>query len=388
MTLNRRFGLLFAFLMIVGVSNVYGKGSNNDGLTIEQLKKTVLFIEHYDNSNKLDYIATGFLIGVPLPDNKDAITLLLVTNRHVLEHLDPSTNTVKFFDKVVLSINLKSPTPDGKLIYRYDYTLMINGYNRCATNSNDPDSDIVICPLEFADAFDIKALSTSNFMTDDLAISTHLNETDDVLFSGLFLSYRGAIKNYPIVRHGKIALINNEKLPMQINGKNTYQDAYLVELTSYPGNSGSPVFVRYSGIRETGETESVKYYLLGVMEGFESAKRPITLINQNYPPVTLESYDNSGIAIVVKSEKINEIIEQKKIKANLLQKSCDAFSLSGKYDQAESECVKGIQLIEHDATERMLLTFIRSSYALLLAKEKRYKESNDQMKMITDSLER
>src|SRR5208283_486528 len=159
-----------------------------------------------------------------------------------------------YFDTVMVMANTIQPNDMGSYIGTITVLVKDRGFLNCSIDNLDPDADLAVCPINIQDSFyDYKGLSPDMFVTQSKIQSMKLNETDEVLFSGLFLPYHGAKRNYPIVRHGKLALIPKEKIPWSNPaGGNTMQDLYLADITSWGGNSGSPVFVRLSGAREQG----------------------------------------------------------------------------------------------------------------------------------------
>jgi hypothetical protein len=76
--------------------------------------------------------------------------------------------------------------------------------------------------------------------------------------------YQGVRRNFPIVRHGKLAMISDEPIPWS---DGVTEDLYLADLMSFGGNSGSPVLLRLGGVSETGAISGYRYVLLGVMQG-------------------------------------------------------------------------------------------------------------------------
>jgi hypothetical protein len=135
-----------------------------------------------------------------------------------------------------------------------------------------------------------------------------------VFFTGLYANYPGNKRNFPIVRHGKLALVTNERIPIDSRDHNKTEDLILAEVTSFGGNSGSPVFVRIGGIREGGTTPlaGYSYYLLGVMQGFFSESADILFdITAMHGTVS----QNSGIAAVIPAEKISQILATPRAKA-------------------------------------------------------------------------
>ena len=166
-----------------------------------------------------------------------------------------------------------------------------------------------MCTISIPDTiYDFKTIQLDLFATQDKIESLRLNETDEVLFSGLFLPYHGANKNYPIVRYGKLALIPKEKIPWSNPaGGTSLQDLYLADIISWGGNIGSPVFVRLSGAREQGGIlAGVQYILIGIMQGYFDSDRPASIDTAQTTDTAhfdIQLTDNSGIAAIVPAQK-------------------------------------------------------------------------------------
>jgi hypothetical protein len=88
------------------------------------------------------------------------------------------------------------------------------------------------------------------------ATSEKIREHDigigDALFcTALFSRFVGTAKNLPIVRMGVIALMPDEPVPTKKFGN---VEAFLIEIRSLGGLSGSPVFLYHVGPRLVGKT--------------------------------------------------------------------------------------------------------------------------------------
>lgn len=59
-----------------------------------------------------------------------------------------------------------------------------------------------------------------------------ISEGDDVFFSGLFESHYGQLKNQPIIRFGKVALVTDEKIEWKEEKPPKLLDLYPVECQS------------------------------------------------------------------------------------------------------------------------------------------------------------
>lgn len=93
------------------------------------------------------------------------------------------------------------------------------------------------------------------------------------------------------------------------------QEVILVDATSIPGASGSPIFL-WPGPRLKGNTYEMggtKPYLLGIMHGFYPAFPRKVLEVQTSDTKKMYS-ENSGIAIIFPSWKLRDVLESKTLK--------------------------------------------------------------------------
>ena len=94
-------------------------------------------------------------------------------------------------------------------------------------------------------------------------------EGDVLYFIGLMAQYYGERKNYPVTRPGTLALMTDE----QIDTPTGRQNAYIGELASWPGNSGSPVFLSFGGLRGAQLLLGTKVQSLGILSGRGTSHR-------------------------------------------------------------------------------------------------------------------
>ncbi len=168
-------------------------------------------------------------------------------------------------------------------------------------------------PTTFA-ALPIPHIFITKQIAEELGRDGHaIGEGDDVLFIGLFPQYQGYLRNFPIVRFGKIPLVTNEK----IWGPREVAPYFFVECHAYRGNSGSPMYVRLpykgnDGGLDTGSTKAPeRLFLLGVAAG-------------NYPkqdkvqrgPDSYEVQAEYGVSLVVPAQSLVEIIWGDKMTKN------------------------------------------------------------------------
>src|SRR5260221_6075621 len=85
--------------------------------------------------------------------------------------------------------------------------------------------------------YDFTYLMEEDFCTDEVIQKYMIGIGDEVVIPGLVLSHLGTTQNLPIVRTGNIAAMRGEPTPTSRGP----MDAYLVEMRSVGGISGSPV---------------------------------------------------------------------------------------------------------------------------------------------------
>lgn len=171
---------------------------------------------------------------------------------------------------------------------------------------DSPAVDVAVLPFTPADNIVYQHIPVETIVTDKIIeYYGGIGIGSDVLVSGLFTLRQGTQKNYPIIRSGIIAAMLDEQLPDVDNGG--MYDAYLIEIRSVGGFSGSPVFVYFEV--EDPKPHRFNIYLLGVIRGHW---------NFNVPTVqpAFASQDdmiNAGIAMVTPAEEISKILEYDKL---------------------------------------------------------------------------
>ena len=140
---------------------------------------------------------------------------------------------------------------------------------------------------------------------------------DDCYMVGRFINHEGYQRNLPTVRFGAIAQMPGEPIPTQWK---VQEEAYLVEMRSISGFSGSPVIVRIPSrrARQVPIEKSVPYdpdndwhMLLGIDCG-HSIDKDAALYHKDQTDEPLEEYKveyNTGLAIVIPAWKLQDIID-------------------------------------------------------------------------------
>lgn len=184
---------------------------------LNDIKKTVVFLGTINEKGETVIRATGFLISI---NN----VFHLVTAKHVV--LDPRSGRPVDSGMQVL-FNLKEgkvgqrPLDEIKKTFAVDWIFHPNS-----------DVDVAIIPFGLdLERDDVKTIPENLFFSTD-----RLFELYDVFF----LSYQPGVQSRnkisPIIRSGTVALINENK-------------TFYIDGAAFPGNSGSPVFLKPSPIR-------------------------------------------------------------------------------------------------------------------------------------------
>ncbi|HVA73533.1 MAG TPA: hypothetical protein VNF71_03090, partial [Acidimicrobiales bacterium] len=135
---------------------------------------------------------------------------------------------------------------------------------------------------------------------------------DDVFMIGRFIAHDGGQRNEPLARFGNIAMMPGEPVK---DGRDLLVTAYLIEMRSLPGFSGSPVFLcigagSYRGVYGSdGKAKMMPFYtetvgLLGIDTGHKMLSLEVrdkqTRREAQVPWYVLQ---NTGVSIVAPASK-------------------------------------------------------------------------------------
>ena len=202
-------------------------------------------------------------------------------------------------------------------------TLRVNGREGVIAIEIPPDDwtqhpdgdDIAVAPVDIEDHGKL-AFSSANWGnivgTPQRMEELDIGVGDDVFMLGRFSGHSGRQQNQPMARFGNLAMMDGEKVK---DGRGMLIDAYLVEMRSLPGFSGSPVFVSIppGSLRGAKTVTSAFGYsvgLLGIDTGHKKQVHRICSDEKATMPVDPPEYveQNSGVAIVAPYYKIAEMI--------------------------------------------------------------------------------
>jgi hypothetical protein len=185
--------------------------------------------------------------------------------------------------------------------------------------------DVAVIPVIIVEAdtagpgLAVRAFQQGEFVTDEVVKSLDLMPGAPIATVGLFTSHFGATRNIPVVRTGNIAMMRDPG--NMVETKRGYMDAYLVEVRSLGGLSGSPVLVPSEPFW-MGDDRKIKKpfagqkaaYLLGLVHGHFVLRDENDIVReideQGDNEALSEDELNAGIAVVVPVDKILETINQ------------------------------------------------------------------------------
>jgi hypothetical protein len=136
---------------------------------------------------------------------------------------------------------------------------------------------------------------------------------DEAYMLGRFIAHDGKLKNAPIARFGSIALMPDANSLVR-DGRGRDVEAYLIEMRSHAGFSGSAVFlvIPWNTFRgEFGFTEfddqTTRFRLLGIDTGHKVDVLPVLRNGGAVPELTVPHY--SDISIVSPIWKVVDLLE-------------------------------------------------------------------------------
>lgn len=296
------------FLLVVVVSFLSSCAPNRIYLTpliTDKLKKSIAFIDvsfiNLSTGKEIQEKGTGFFVG--LPKEKGKVDLYFVTSKHLFE-LDPT----KYPGFRPSLMKLYVHDAYGKLA-KFPITFI---ENETVFFHENPNVDIAVvaavpdtAEYNYNYVHEMGIIATrEDFKKKGILVGT------EVIFLGLFVPHIGIKQNHPIARFGRIALIADEKISW--DGKEL--DLFLMETTSFGGNSGSPVFA-YFGAKRSSTTfkyePDVKF--VGVLMGGYNKEFRMKMSTDKRVFI-FKAPQNMGITAVVPSYLLHELLYSDKVR--------------------------------------------------------------------------
>jgi hypothetical protein len=250
------------------------------GQDLEDFKKPIAFIYAKDSLGNPVPNGTCFIIGKKIPNDSLYVKPYFVTAKHVLLNKDSS---------LMKEIYIKMNTKDANSRF---IVMNIDTSGPLKTTFFHEDKSVDLALLIYSPKktdYEYKYIPES-FLFDRIEFNNlKIGEGTEAFFTGLFVPFIGERKIYPIYRFGKVALIPDEKI-MWINEK---REIHLIEISSFGGNSGAPVF--YKILQPDGRERII---LGGVLSGTYRDFANIIVLPTNATPFALYNNGISGITPV------------------------------------------------------------------------------------------
>jgi hypothetical protein len=223
----------------------------------------------------------------------------LVTARHVIEQIAG--------DEIYIRVNVKGGGVEVQI-----------GHKSSWRYHPDKNVDLAICGTVLPPSkFDILhlELGSSIMMTPEAIERDKVGPGDVVSVVGLYLPHRGENKNLPIVRTGHIAAMPGELIRTQYGEHH----AYLIEVLSIGGLSGSPVFAQLPFVRDVGGamlTANQHVYFMGILLGHHATSNPTDILDVSDDPLVYKRMPlNTGIGVVAPWSYFAEMINDPELVA-------------------------------------------------------------------------
>jgi hypothetical protein len=266
---------------------------------ISRIRKTTVFLGNLTQKKEPDFNATGFLLLIQGVYH-------LATAKHIV--MDSATG--KFIDREMrVFFNLKNGRIGSR---RLEKTKRDFGVNWIFHENDEVDIAIIPILLE-EEKDDVLTIPDDMFLSID-----ELFEVCDIFF----LSYQPGVQPQkrisPIIRSGTISLINEDK-------------TFYIDASAFPGNSGSPVFLKPLPIRfgrkgdvaqapvSTGDIalgpDPLGGRFIGIVGGYIPYQEIAISTQTRRPRIIFE--ENTGLSKVWPIDFIREILESKVFKQQL-----------------------------------------------------------------------
>jgi hypothetical protein len=253
--------------------------------------------------------ALGTAFFVAYPDQRGGPNFVfsyLVTAKHVLKDADG-----RFLSTVRLRLNLQQPEDNREYEFIDDIPVADQaGKLLWLHNASDNAVDVAIRPLlPDLKRFNCKAVGLGMFIDEKSLKSESVAEGDPLFFIGLMNQYYGISKNHPVVRQGTLAIMTDERVDTPTGPQNVF----IAELASWPGNSGSPVFLNLGGLRSRQITMGSRLKFFGLLAGgfLNRSKAPMV----EKATVVWGKGEPTGVSFIIPARQIRAVLESPAVQA-------------------------------------------------------------------------
>jgi len=270
----------------------------------DPIRKCVAFVM-YESAERLHFAGTVFFVGFPDTEATGICgQTYAVTAKHVIDAIQKNATN----DYCYLRLNFLEARPSG----RFTEEIAVNLAD-WFFHPSDSSVDVAVAPVSLP-GVDHLAYPLHGFMFENVMRQMGIGIGDDVFIVGLFPRHTGSKRNIPIIRAGNIAAMPEEPINTKFSPN---MSAYLIEARSFGGLSGSPVFVHIGVVRVDKDNVekpwhctdiNATHYLLGLVHGHWDMPLPDT--DEAEIDEGVRQAMNTGIAIVVPTKKILEVLFQ------------------------------------------------------------------------------
>lgn len=270
----------------------------------DELLNSVCFlcvkIQSGKNAGRFQYLGTGFFVGITQEVGYDFC--YLVTAQHIIDEAKRGG-----YKTIFARLNKY----DGSAAY-----IELAPLNKWASFIDSP-IDIAVLPFapNFTE-FEVTLIPEEILVTKQDVVDRSIGEGDELFVVGLFTLHSGKKQNIPILRTGIISAMPYEPL-LSKNGQ--LYSAYLAELRSIGGISGSPVFVYlhkrriYDSKVQDGTWELL---LLGLIRGHWDLTRELDSDAESISddiPIGFNKGENlnTGIAVITPADYLARLLRSK-----------------------------------------------------------------------------
>lgn len=253
----------------------------------DEIRQSVCFIGTEDASGHVSLGGTVVVASVPL-GRPYRFASYLITGRHCVAKASASG------DKIVLRVNGRKEGVQVVDISKLTWDYPDNAASDIAVSELIGDgykADLKVYPIDAA-----------MILTQDESERVQLGLGEELICIGLFHHRQGDRRNIPIARFGNIAALPEEPLIDEWSGLE--YDAFLAEIRSIGGLSGSPVFARLpAGRKDSNGTivNTPQWFWLGVVRGHWTDPQVVSAEQQMM---------NTGIALVTPAWEALELLDR------------------------------------------------------------------------------
>lgn len=271
----------------------------------ERLLNSVFYLyPSIEEANEgVDAGGTGFFISVPLENHPLHGMVYAVTNDHVIREGGATVIRLNtkggVIDTIPLSINQWRSHPDG--------------------------DDLAVAQIQLMNPVHqyIHIVSTQ-LLTPEVILNLDIGTGDEVYMLGRFALHEGKTRNKPVVRSGLISLMPDAEEKIDFQDGRPAQEAFLVEMRSLSGFSGSPVLFDFPlqprkwleqdrAIKPDGWKTSTGPWILGIDCGSLRWREKVVKLERQGSglvdrPTDLQAESHSGFSAVIPAWKLHDLL--------------------------------------------------------------------------------